>query len=329
LAAANPVYGRYDPSKTPMENIGLQDSLLSRFDLLFVMLDTIDIDNDKKIADHVVGVHRYRSSKESDGMVTDVGGGLNELDTDRGATEKDGKLTIWDKPNRLLHSGAKSREKFLSAEFIKKYVSYVKEQSRPVLTEKACDLIGEEYSHIRSQVCEGTDVAKTQPITARCLETMIRLATAHAKARLSKTVDKKDAEVAISLVQFAYFKKVLRKRKTKRQHDDDEDDEEAESENESEVEMDADNAAGPSTSGDAPPSPKRSRKSAEVSKELLTLFKKKLSSMFTSSQQIEMDSVLKTMVEEKVCSKDEVMDCIEKMSDDNLVMLSGGILYWI
>ena len=58
LAAANPVYGRYDPFKTPMENIGLQDSLLSRFDLLFVLLDTVDVETDKKISDHVVRIHR-------------------------------------------------------------------------------------------------------------------------------------------------------------------------------------------------------------------------------------------------------------------------------
>ncbi|KAA8583443.1 hypothetical protein FQN60_015989, partial [Etheostoma spectabile] len=52
LAAANPVYGRYDQYKTPMENIGLQDSLLSRFDLLFIVLDQMDAEHDREIADH-------------------------------------------------------------------------------------------------------------------------------------------------------------------------------------------------------------------------------------------------------------------------------------
>lgn len=45
LAAANPVYGRYDPFKTPMDNIGMQDSLLSRFDLLFIVLDKVILRN--------------------------------------------------------------------------------------------------------------------------------------------------------------------------------------------------------------------------------------------------------------------------------------------
>lgn len=51
---------QYDQYKTPMENIGLQDSLLSRFDLLFVMLDSVKEDHDLMIADHVVRMHRYR-----------------------------------------------------------------------------------------------------------------------------------------------------------------------------------------------------------------------------------------------------------------------------
>merc|ERR1711953_154815 len=57
LAAANPLYGRYNPFKSPVENIDLPAALLSRFDLLFLLLDTVDVDKDKNLALHVCKVH--------------------------------------------------------------------------------------------------------------------------------------------------------------------------------------------------------------------------------------------------------------------------------
>merc|ERR1719311_893993 len=57
LAAANPQYGRYNPYKSPVENIDLPAALLSRFDLLFLLLDTVDMDKDKNLALHVCKVH--------------------------------------------------------------------------------------------------------------------------------------------------------------------------------------------------------------------------------------------------------------------------------
>jgi len=58
LAAANPQYGRYDPSKKPDENINLPAALLSRFDLIFLLLDKANTDSDMNLARHVTNVHR-------------------------------------------------------------------------------------------------------------------------------------------------------------------------------------------------------------------------------------------------------------------------------
>lgn len=60
LAAANPVFGRYDRSKTLRENISLTGPILSRFDLFFVVLDECDEDIDSHIANHIVRLHQFR-----------------------------------------------------------------------------------------------------------------------------------------------------------------------------------------------------------------------------------------------------------------------------
>ena len=58
LAAANPIYGRYNPKLKPEENINLPKALLSRFDLIFLLLDRQDKVKDEALALHVTSVHR-------------------------------------------------------------------------------------------------------------------------------------------------------------------------------------------------------------------------------------------------------------------------------
>lgn len=58
LAAANPIYGRYDRTKTLKANVTLSAPILSRFDLFFVVLDDCNPEADRQVAQHILNVHR-------------------------------------------------------------------------------------------------------------------------------------------------------------------------------------------------------------------------------------------------------------------------------
>jgi replicative DNA helicase Mcm len=57
LAAANPAFGRYLPNRTVAENVDLPVTLLSRFDLIFIIRDEPNLDRDKAIAEHITTLH--------------------------------------------------------------------------------------------------------------------------------------------------------------------------------------------------------------------------------------------------------------------------------
>uniref|UniRef100_A0A0A9Y2J3 DNA replication licensing factor MCM3 n=1 Tax=Lygus hesperus TaxID=30085 RepID=A0A0A9Y2J3_LYGHE len=237
LAAANPVYGKYDQYKPPMENIGLQDSLLSRFDLLFVMLDVINSDIDSIISDHVVRMHRYRNPGEPDGAVLPMGSGVDILSTQApDDQDDDADIAVFEKYDPLLHGDSKAKflkERLFTVKFMKMYI-HIAKTLKPVLTPESAEMIAEEYAHLRSQDAIQTGEARTQPVTVRTLETLIRLSTAHAKAHLSSKILVRDAQAAIELVQFALFKKVLEKeRKRKGRAESDEESEDEDDENRS------------------------------------------------------------------------------------------------
>lgn len=74
LAAANPAGGHYDRSKTIMENLRLSAPVLSRFDLVFIMLDDPDEEKDRQLSRHIIDIHTGRHSALEGGGRGEGGG---------------------------------------------------------------------------------------------------------------------------------------------------------------------------------------------------------------------------------------------------------------
>jgi replicative DNA helicase Mcm len=152
LAAANPTLGRYEPHRTVAENISLPVTILSRFDLIFVLRDVPNKESDSKMSMHILELHRKGSSPV---------------------------------------------EPPISAELLRKYISYAK-SFKPVLSLDALKRLNDFYLAMRSaSEAEGSPVA----ITARQLESLVRTAEARARAALKKEVQAEDAEAAVAIMK--------------------------------------------------------------------------------------------------------------------------------
>ncbi|KAK7741071.1 minichromosome maintenance protein 5 [Diatrype stigma] len=160
LAAANPIFGRYDDMKTPGENIDFQTTILSRFDMIFIVKDEHTRDKDERIARHVMGIH--------------MGGrGLDE--------QVEGEVSV-EKMRRYL-SYCKSRcAPRLSPEAAEKLSSHFVSIRKQV---HASEL----EANARSSI----------PITVRQLEAIVRITEALAKVTLSPVATEHHVDEAIRL----------------------------------------------------------------------------------------------------------------------------------
>jgi len=191
--------------------------LLSRFDLLFVVLDQIDPEIDRSIASHVIRGHRYRSANGRSGHDSDDDY-ESEDDEERINAANSRTTSIWKRSryskttntNTLqtnhseqtdTHPQPDDTDNILQHEFLRKYLHFAKTRFKPTLTEEAREYIASRYAEMRGRQNE-----RTLPITARTLETVIRLASAHAKVRLSRTVEANpDCMEAMDILGFALY----------------------------------------------------------------------------------------------------------------------------
>jgi len=103
------------------------------------------------------------------------------------------------------HIKTRSGIDILSRDFLKKYVSFVKAQKPPELRGDCVDFAAKLYAALRGKAAKADQNKVSVPITVRTLETIIRLATAHAKMRLSREVSSDDIQMAVSLLLHTIF----------------------------------------------------------------------------------------------------------------------------
>jgi replicative DNA helicase Mcm len=152
LAASNPSLGRYEPHRTVAENISLPVTILSRFDLIFVLRDVPNKEADSKMSEHILEIHR---------------------------------------------KGTSPVEPPIPVDLLRKYITYAK-GIRPALTSEAIRRLNDFYLAMRSaSEAEGSPVA----ITARQLESLVRIAEARARSSLRKEVTAEDAEASIAIMK--------------------------------------------------------------------------------------------------------------------------------
>ncbi|KAF8343907.1 uncharacterized protein EI90DRAFT_3284457 [Cantharellus anzutake] len=360
IAAANPTYGQYDVHKDPHRNIALPDSLLSRFDLLFVVTDDVDEIRDRNIADHILRMHRYLPPGAEEGAPLSDSR-LQWLAVEAPSADFSSLPTQspFERYNPLLHAGIiegsrrksrrKSNKEILTITFVKKYLQYAKARPPPQLTRGAADWIAEVYTNFRNDDID-KNTKRTSPLTARTLETLIRLATAHAKSRLSSTIDEIDAGVAESILKYALFKEVLKPVKRKRRKlnrgtavEDGDIESETDSGSELETErMKGDPDENPSktiTTGSSIPGTEMEietrREGSQLAPERLQLFRQKLADVFSTTfsqdDAVPMGQLLQVINESLHSSMmfgaAEAKLCALTMTEGNDILLSEDVVY--
>lgn len=166
LAAANPVFGRYDEFKSPGDNLNFGSTILSRFDSIFLLKDVADSDADQAMAKHVLKVHT--------------------TDTAPASTAK-------------FEAGSTD---VIPIDVLRRFIQYARQKFRPVMQRDAGTKLSQFYVETRKKVRSVEGLMKERsaiPITVRQLEAIIRISESLARMCLRAEVTEADVDEAIRL----------------------------------------------------------------------------------------------------------------------------------
>ncbi|KAJ2885064.1 MCM DNA helicase complex subunit [Coemansia aciculifera] len=163
IAAANPIGGRYRPALPFSQNVELTEPILSRFDVLCVVRDEVDPVKDELLARFVVQSHTRSHPL--------LAAQPDQPEEEESAMPTDG----------------------IPQDLLRKYIMYARETVNPRISDRFSDRIAHLYAELRRESLATASV----PITVRHIESMVRLAEAHARMHLRDYVRNDDIEVAI------------------------------------------------------------------------------------------------------------------------------------
>ncbi|XP_024014999.1 probable DNA helicase MCM8 [Eutrema salsugineum] len=195
IAAANPVGGHYNRAKTVNENLKMSAALLSRFDLCFILLDKPDELLDKQVSEHIMSLH-------SGGGETSPA--LKKFKTASGYANmhaKEGSLLS------RLRFNSKKDDDFtpIPGQLLRKYVAYARTFVNPKMSKAAGEIIQKFYLKLRDH----NTSADCTPITARQLESLVRLAQARARVDLREDITVQDAMDVVEIMKESLYDKFV------------------------------------------------------------------------------------------------------------------------
>ncbi|XP_042085679.1 DNA helicase MCM8 isoform X2 [Ovis aries] len=191
IAAANPVGGHYNKAKTVSENLKMGSALLSRFDLVFILLDTPNEDHDHLLSEHVIAIRAGKQRAVSSATVAR----MNSQDSNTSILE-----VVSDKPlsERLKVVPGETIDP-IPHQLLRKYIGYSRQYVYPRLSTEAAQILQDFYLELRKQ----SQRLSSSPITTRQLESLIRLTEARARLELREEATKEDAEDIVEIMKYS------------------------------------------------------------------------------------------------------------------------------
>ncbi|KAG0321209.1 DNA replication licensing factor mcm8 [Dissophora globulifera] len=202
IAAANPVGGHYNMSKTVAENLKMNTALLSRFDLIFILLDKPNGEMDQYLSNHIMALH---SGNASGGRAFRSGSSQDSGSSQSQPSLGGDSKSRMDRPlSERLRMTDEDQMDLIPQPLLRKFIAYARQYVHPKLSPEAAATLQEFYLILRTRhrSADGT------PVTTRQLESLIRMAEAKARMELREVVTRRDAMDVIEIMYVAELQKI-------------------------------------------------------------------------------------------------------------------------